>query len=100
VACEHDGPFIITPNQNLIIANVKRARKRVIAALLEEYGLAAPVGAFRRNAMACVALPTCGLALAESERYLPDLVGALEAELQRNGLASHEITIRMSGCPN
>ncbi len=50
--------------------------------------------------MACVALPTCGLALAESERYLPDLVTRLEAELERFGLREDEITIRMTGCPN
>ena len=54
----------------------------------------------RRNAMACVALPTCGLALAEAERYLPDLVTALEAELAQVGLSDDEITIRMTGCPN
>ena len=50
--------------------------------------------------MACVALPTCGLALAESERYLPDLVTALEERLAMHGLAEDEITIRMTGCPN
>ena len=50
--------------------------------------------------MACVALPTCGLALAESERYLPDLMTRLEDELERFGLRDEEITIRMTGCPN
>jgi sulfite reductase (NADPH) hemoprotein beta-component len=50
--------------------------------------------------MACVALPTCGLALAESERYLPDLITRLEDELERFGLRDDEITIRMTGCPN
>ena len=54
----------------------------------------------RRNAMACVALPTCALALAESERYLPTLVTALEERLARHGLAEDEIVIRMTGCPN
>ena len=54
----------------------------------------------RRNALACVALPTCGLALAESERYLPDLITRLEDELERVGLAQDDITIRMTGCPN
>ncbi len=68
--------------------------------LLADYGLDTPVGGLRRNAMACVALPTCGLALAESERYLPDLVSRLEAELERLGLRDDEITIRMTGCPN
>ena len=54
----------------------------------------------RRNAMACVALPTCGLALAESERYLPDLVTALEEVTLRAGLRDDDIAIRMTGCPN
>ncbi len=54
----------------------------------------------RRNAMACVALPTCGLALAESERYLPDLITDLEERLASHGLAQDEIVIRMTGCPN
>ncbi len=50
--------------------------------------------------MACVALPTCGLALAESERYLPELITALEAAYERCGLRDDEIMIRMTGCPN
>ena len=50
--------------------------------------------------MACVALPTCGLALAESERYLPSLVDALEEILDQTGLRQDEIVIRMTGCPN
>jgi sulfite reductase (NADPH) hemoprotein beta-component len=50
--------------------------------------------------MACVALPTCGLALAESERYLPDLVSALEGVIEQAGLRDDEIVIRMTGCPN
>ena len=54
----------------------------------------------RRNSMACVALPTCGLALAESERYLPDLIDALDERLAAHGLADDDIVIRMTGCPN
>jgi sulfite reductase (NADPH) hemoprotein beta-component len=95
-----DGEFIITGNQNLVIAKVPEAQKPAIDALLDQHGLSGEVGALRRNAMACVALPTCGLALAEAERYLPDLVSALEAELAQVGLAGDEITIRMTGCPN
>jgi sulfite reductase (NADPH) hemoprotein beta-component len=68
--------------------------------LLEQHGLAAPVSGLRRNALACVALPTCGLALAESERYLPELITRLEYELDRVGLTQDDITIRMTGCPN
>ena len=54
----------------------------------------------RLNSMACVALPTCGLALAEAERYLPDLITDLEESLEENGLRHDAITIRMTGCPN
>ncbi|MGA7680290.1 MAG: sulfite reductase, partial [Pseudolabrys sp.] len=52
------------------------------------------------NSMACVALPTCGLALAESERYLPDLLTALDEQLAAHGLSADDIVIRMTGCPN
>ncbi|MDQ4061113.1 MAG: NADPH-dependent assimilatory sulfite reductase hemoprotein subunit [Pseudomonadota bacterium] len=96
----HDGDFRLTANQNLIIANVPKRKRRALDALVAEHGLTAHASALRRNAMACVALPTCGLALAESERYLPDLVTALEARLAAHGLAEDEIVIRMTGCPN
>ena len=99
IAEKHDGRFIITPNQNLVIADVTADRKLAIEAILREGGLTEP-GTLRRNSMACVALPTCGLALAESERYLPGLISALEAEYERSGLRDEEITIRMTGCPN
>ncbi len=99
IAETHDGRFILTPNQNLVIADVAPEQRKAIDAVLEAHGLASP-GTLRRNAMACVALPTCGLALAESERYLPDLITALEAEYDRAGLRDDEITIRMTGCPN
>ena len=94
------GRFIITANQNLVLADIPTDRRAEVAALLAEYGLDSSFGGLRRNAVACVALPTCGLALAESERYLPDLVTRLEGELARNGLAETDITIRMTGCPN
>ncbi len=94
------GRFIITPNQNLVLADIPADRKAEVAALLQSHGLDAAVGGLRRNALACVALPTCGLALAESERYLPDLITQLEHELERVGLAQDDITIRMTGCPN
>ena len=94
------GRFIITANQNLVLADIPPAHRAAVAALLAEHGLDTPVGALRRNAMACVALPTCGLALAEAERYLPVLVTRLEDELAKAGLAEDEITIRMTGCPN
>jgi sulfite reductase (NADPH) hemoprotein beta-component len=94
------GRFIMTPNQNLIIADIPAGSRVAVEAILAEHALGRPVGGLRRSAMACVALPTCGLALAESERYLPDLITRLEDELERFGLRDDEITIRMTGCPN
>ena len=94
------GRFVMTPNQNLILADIPAASRSQVEALLTEYGLDQPVSGLRRSAMACVALPTCGLALAESERYLPDLITRLENELEQSGLRDDEITIRMTGCPN
>jgi sulfite reductase (NADPH) hemoprotein beta-component len=94
------GRFIITANQNLILADIPSEQRDTVAALLQSHGLGGSVSGLRRNSLACVALPTCGLALAESERYLPSLVTRLEDELDRLGLAQEEITIRMTGCPN
>ncbi|HEX2941774.1 MAG TPA: NADPH-dependent assimilatory sulfite reductase hemoprotein subunit, partial [Rhodopila sp.] len=94
------GRFIITANQNLVLADIPADRRAEVAALLTEYELDGGVTGLRRNAMACVALPTCGLALAESERYLPGLITRLEQELERVGLAEDDISIRMTGCPN
>ena len=96
----HDGDFRLTANQNVIVANVSKEKRATIEGLVAQYGLVSPQGAMRRNSMACVALPTCGLALAESERYLPDLVTMLESRLEAHGLAEDEIVIRMTGCPN
>jgi sulfite reductase (NADPH) hemoprotein beta-component len=100
IAGIHEGDFRLTANQNLIIANVAKKKRETIDRLAAEHGLLAPTSGLRRNAMACVALPTCGLALAESERYLPDLVTALEERLAAHGLAHDDIIIRMTGCPN
>jgi sulfite reductase (NADPH) hemoprotein beta-component len=94
------GRFIITPNQNLVLADIPVDRKAEVEALLSAHDLDRSVSGLRRNALACVALPTCGLALAESERYLPDLITRLENELEQSGLAQDDITIRMTGCPN
>ena len=94
------GRFIITANQNLALSGIPDADRPRFEALLAEYGLDKTAGGLRRNAVACVALPTCGLSLAESERYLPSLVTRLEEELAAVGLAEQDITIRMTGCPN
>ena len=100
IAESHDGDFRITPNQNLIIADVPADRQARVSRIAGENGLLAPLSGLRRNSMACVALPTCGLALAESERYLPDLLGALDERLAAHGLSADDIVIRMTGCPN
>ncbi len=102
IAEVHKGMFRVTPNQNLIIADVEAADRPAVDALLKEYrleGLNAGSG-LRLNSMACVALPTCGLAMAESERYLPDLITKIDAILSAHGLSEEPITIRMTGCPN
>ena len=96
----HDGDIRLTGNQNVIIADVSKDKRAAIESLIAEHGCANGVSSLRRNAMACVALPTCGLALAESERYLPDLVTALEQRLAVHDLADDDIVIRMTGCPN
>ncbi|MDN0192307.1 MULTISPECIES: assimilatory sulfite reductase (NADPH) hemoprotein subunit [unclassified Bacillus (in: firmicutes)] len=102
IAKVHTGEFRLTANQNLIIANVSSEKKDEISALIEQYGLTDGKhhSALRRSSMACVALPTCGLAMAEAERYLPTLLDKVEEIIDENGLRDQEITIRMTGCPN
>ena len=102
IAKIHDGDFRLTANQNLVIANVSPAKRAAIEHLLAEYGIkdSHHKSALRLNSMACVALPTCGLSLAEAERYLPSLITELEESLEENGLRHDAITIRMTGCPN
>jgi len=93
--------FVLTGNQNLIIANVAARQKSKIEQVLKTHGVSiATSSAMRRNSIACVALPTCGLALAESERFLPELITALEGSLDKAGLRDDGIVIRMTGCPN
>lgn len=94
------GRFIITPNQSLVLADIPADQRPAVQTLLRQHGLDGAVSALRANAVACVAMPTCGLALAESERYLPELVTRLETVLEQHGLRDREITIRMTGCPN
>ncbi|MDA7863048.1 NADPH-dependent assimilatory sulfite reductase hemoprotein subunit [Akkermansiaceae bacterium] len=98
----HKGDFRLTGNQNLIIARVSPAERPAIEALLEEYGLlkSHEQSALRLNSIACVSLPTCGLALAEAERALPGVITDLEDVLEESGLRHDAITIRMTGCPN
>ncbi|HVY58667.1 MAG TPA: sulfite reductase, partial [Xanthobacteraceae bacterium] len=100
IAEVHHADFRLTPNQNIIIANVAKESRKAIEDIAAEHGIDVPSSGLRRNAMACVALPTCGLALAESERYLPELVTELEQLTAAHGLADDDIVIRMTGCPN
>jgi sulfite reductase (NADPH) hemoprotein beta-component len=97
-----NAEFRLTSNQNLVIANIPATLQSRVDALLREHALdgwrsASPL---RLNALACVALPTCGLAMAEAERYLPDLVNEVDALLARHGIADAPIHLRISGCPN
>jgi sulfite reductase (NADPH) hemoprotein beta-component len=94
------GDIRLTPNQNIIIANIPAEFRDEVAHIAAENGLLTPNSGLRRNSMACVALPTCGLALAESERYLPELIVALDERLAAHGLSTDDIVIRMTGCPN
>ncbi|MGB5833647.1 MAG: hypothetical protein WBG92_16860 [Thiohalocapsa sp.] len=89
-------------NQNVIVAGVEEQDKSKIEELLTNFGILQRQSrsALRLNSMACVALPTCGLSLAESERYLPDLITEIEEILDETGLTQDAITIRMTGCPN
>ncbi len=98
----HQGDFRLTGNQNLIIAKVAPGERKAIEALLDEYGLlkSHERSALRLNSIACVSLPTCGLALAEAERALPGVITELEEVIEEAGLHHDAITIRMTGCPN
>ena len=100
IAKIHDGDFRMTANQNIIVANIASDKQSEIERIARGAGLMAPWSGLKRNAMACVALPTCGLALAESERYLPALTDALDEKLSLHGLSADDIVIRMTGCPN
>ena len=102
IAKVHNGEFRLTPNQNLSICNVAENDRPRIDALLNEYAIAnsEQATALRLHSMACVAFPTCGLAMAESERYLPSLIDKIDAEMATAGLSQDAITVRMTGCPN
>lgn len=98
----HTGDFRLTPSQNLTISGVTADMKPRIEAILAKHGLDKENerSGLRLNALSCVALPTCGLALAESERALPDVLEKFEAVLDENGLRHDAISIRITGCPN
>jgi len=99
---EYQPEIHLTPANNIILANIAPAHQAEITKLFADHGVQIDHqgSLLRRASMACVALPTCGLALAESERYLPDLITRIETLLAELGLRDEEITIRMTGCPN
>lgn len=92
--------FIFSGNQNLILGQIEESNKSKVETLLQQHAIEKPISALRKNSMACVALPTCPLALAEAQRYLPELVTKIELILEKYELTNDEITIRMTGCPN
>lgn len=95
--------FRFTSNQNIIVSDVLPEDKEIIQALLDKFNLdkwTTAASAFRKNAMACVALPTCPLALAEAQRYMPSFISKIEALLNKYDLQQDGIIARMTGCPN
>ena len=102
IAQMHRGDFRLTPSQNITISGVSEREKPVIEAILARYGLDKENArsGLRLNALSCVALPTCGLALAESERVLPDILARFETILDEAGLHEDAISLRVTGCPN
>jgi sulfite reductase (ferredoxin) len=92
----------LTPQQNILLADIAEEQKAAVETQLKKYGIAIEpeaAGAYR-FAMACPALPTCGLALAEAERVLPSVIRQIEADLRQLGLADEPLSVRMTGCPN
>ncbi|WP_261882484.1 assimilatory sulfite reductase (NADPH) hemoprotein subunit [Vibrio pelagius] len=102
IAKIHKGDFRMTANQNLIVAGVPKSQKAKIEKLAREYGLMDDaVTEQRKNSMACVAFPTCPLAMAEAERFLPEFVTDVEGILKKHGLPEDDnIILRITGCPN
>jgi sulfite reductase (NADPH) hemoprotein beta-component len=101
IAKIHKGDFRMTANQNLIVAGVASEDKAVIERLARAHGLMADsVSVQRKSSMACVSFPTCPLAMAEAERYLPGLVTDVEAILAKHNVADESIILRVTGCPN
>ncbi|UKE84846.2 assimilatory sulfite reductase (NADPH) hemoprotein subunit [Pectobacterium colocasium] len=101
IAKIHKGDFRLTANQNLIIAGVPARSKAKIDALAREHGLIDDsVSEQRKNSMACVSFPTCPLAMAEAERFLPEFVTKVEDIMQQHGVGDEHIVLRVTGCPN
>jgi sulfite reductase (NADPH) hemoprotein beta-component len=102
VAAVHRGHFRLTPNQNLVVAEVAAGDRWRIDALVAGYGLDAyrKARAVALESLACVAMPTCPLAMAEAERYLAPVTAAIDALMENHGLGGEPLLFRVSGCPN
>jgi len=102
IAQIHEGDFRLTANQNIIISGVDAADKAAVEQLAEQYGITAlqQVSPLQQQALACVAFPTCGQAMAEAERYMPALNVKVESLLTKHGLINEPISMRITGCPN
>jgi len=101
IAKIHKGEFRLTGNQHLCLSGVSEKEMDTIKGLMKRYKLDnVQFSGLRLSSSACVAFPTCGLAMAESERYLPELITKLENCLEENGLGQDSIVMRMTGCPN
>ena len=101
IAKIHRGDFRLTANQNLIIAGIPEAEKSRIESLARTHGLISDnVTPLRENSMACVSFPTCPLAMAEAERFLPEFVTEVEKIMSSHGVGNEEIVLRVTGCPN
>ena len=102
IAKIHSGTFILTGNQNVVIAQVTEKQKPAVEKILKDYKIVDgnSLSQLRQNSIACAALPLCALAFAEAERYLPSLVDRIDKILAANDLLQVPISIRMTGCPN
>lgn len=101
IAQVHKGDFRLTANQNLIVAGVAEQDKAQIEQIARDHGLINhQVTRQRENSMACVSFPTCPLAMAEAERFMPDFITQVDGIMARYGLADEYIVLRVTGCPN
>lgn len=103
IAALKNSNFYFTASQNMMIGDVDEAGKKTIDAILVKYGLdkhTESAALIRKNSIACVALPTCPLALAEGQRYMPELLSKIEPLIEKHGLQDNNMIIRLTGCPN